>query len=76
MTNVSEYGRHECIPTQDAYDATVRALEKHRERANRAEKELEELRTKAAAMAEEYRREPRRLLSLAVADMLDEWNSR
>jgi hypothetical protein len=35
--HIPEYGPHECVPTQDAYDATVRALEKHRARADSAE---------------------------------------
>ena len=34
----------EQYPTQDAYDATVRALEKHRARADRAEALLEKVR--------------------------------
>ncbi|MFF0378674.1 hypothetical protein [Actinoplanes missouriensis] len=44
MTWVPDYSPHECVPTQDAYDATVRALEKHRERADRAEAELAAIR--------------------------------
>lgn len=35
MTWIPEYTPHECVPTQDAYDAAVRALEKHRQRASR-----------------------------------------
>lgn len=38
-------------PTQDAYDAAVRALEKHRARADRAEAELADFREKVAALA-------------------------
>ncbi len=41
---IPDYTPHECVPTQDAYDATVRALEKHRERADRAEAELAAIR--------------------------------
>jgi hypothetical protein len=42
--HIPEYTPHECVPTQDAYDATVRALEKHRKRADRAEEELAAIR--------------------------------
>ena len=44
MTWIPDYSPHVCVPTQDAYDATVRALEKHRERADRAEAELAAIR--------------------------------
>jgi len=71
--HIPEYGGHECVPTQDAYDAAVRALEKHRERADNAEAELAALRAKAEAVAEEYGREPRVIAAGAVAGMLREW---
>lgn len=48
--HVPEYGAHECVPTQDAYDSTVRALEKHRQRADTAEALVERLRGELAAI--------------------------
>jgi multidrug resistance efflux pump len=71
--HIPEYGGHECVPTRDAYDSTVRALEKHRQRADHAEAELASLRANAEAVAEEYDREPRLIASGAVAGMLREW---
>ncbi len=47
---IPEYGPHECVPTQDAYGATVRALEKHRERADRAETMIDVLQNELRAI--------------------------
>lgn len=69
MTNplhIPEYSPHVCVPTQDAYDAACRAIEKYRA-------EVDDLRERAVAMAEEYEREPRLIASSAVAGMLREW---
>lgn len=64
--HIPEYVPHECVPTQDAYDAACRAIEKYRA-------ELADLRARAEAIAEEYEREPRLIASGAVAGMLREW---
>jgi hypothetical protein len=48
--HIPEYGIHECVPTQDAYDSTVRALEKHRQRADAAEAQAERLHYELAAI--------------------------
>lgn len=59
-------------PTQDAYDAAVRALEKHRQRADRAEAELAEFRDKLAALAaiEDYIGESGENAARNVRDLL------
>ncbi len=38
--HIPEYSPHQCVPTQDAYNAAVTALGRHKERADRLAAEL------------------------------------
>lgn len=70
---IPEYSPHRCVPTEDAYNAAVAALEAHRRRADAAEAALADLTSRATVVAHEYDREPRFLASTTVAKMLREW---
>ncbi|HEY6117206.1 MAG TPA: hypothetical protein VI172_14740 [Candidatus Dormibacteraeota bacterium] len=48
--HIPEWNPHRCAPTQDAYDAACRAIEKHRNSADQAMQTISRLRDELTAI--------------------------